>query len=140
MAATNNRSVPELFGDLIGQLSTLLRKEGQLARTEVSENISRAAVGLGLIVGGGAVLLIPALVVLLEAAVAALGDLGMSPAAAAGIVGGCAAVIGLILAAIGASWLRAKSLLPSKTIQQLQNDAATARRQMRYDNELQRAA
>jgi len=139
MAAATNRSIPELFGDVIGQLSTLLRKEGHLARAEISENISRAALGLGLIVGG-AVLLIPALVVLLEAAVAALGDLGITPAAAAGIVGGCALVIGLILAAVGASWLRAKSLLPSKTIQQLQNDAATARRQMRYDNELQRAA
>jgi Putative Actinobacterial Holin-X, holin superfamily III len=139
MAATTGRSVPELFGDVIGQLSTLLRKEGQLARTEISENISRAALGLGLIVGG-AVLLIPALVVLLEAGVAALQESGMSPPAAAGIVGGCALVIGLILAAVGARWLKAKSLLPNKIIQQLQNDAATARRQMRHDNELQRTA
>jgi hypothetical protein len=81
--------------DLIAQLTSLLRKEAQLARVELSENVSRAAIGLGLIVGG-AVLLIPALVILLEAAVAALEQNEMGPAQAAGIVGGCALALGFI--------------------------------------------
>ncbi len=32
----NFRSLPELFADLVTQLATLVRKEGQLARAEVS--------------------------------------------------------------------------------------------------------
>ena len=59
-----------IFTDIVSQVTTLVRKESHLARAELSENISRAALGLGLIVGG-AVLLIPALVVLLQAGVAA---------------------------------------------------------------------
>jgi uncharacterized membrane protein YqjE len=124
---------------VITQVTTLLRKETELARVELSENVSRAAIGLGLIVGG-AVLLIPALVILLEAAVAALEQNGMRPAEATAIVGGCALVLGFILVAIGLSRLRVTSLMPNKTIQQLQQDAAAAKQQMRRDYDLQRAA
>ena len=120
-------------------MTSLLHKEAQLARVELSENVSRAALGLGLIVGG-AVLLIPALVILLEAAVAALEQNGMRTAEATAIVGGCTLVLGLILVAIGISRLRLKSLMPNKTIQQLQRDAAAAKQQMRNDYDVQRAA
>ncbi len=41
-----NRSIPEVFSDLVGQLTTLLRKEAELARTEVSEKISKIALGI----------------------------------------------------------------------------------------------
>jgi hypothetical protein len=136
--ANQNRSIADLLGDVIAQLTTLLRKEAQLARVELSENVNRAAIGLGLIVGG-AVLLIPALVILLEAAVAALEQNGMRAAEATAIVGGFL-VIGFILVAIGISRLRVQSLIPNKTIQQLQRDAATAKQQMRKDYDLQRAA
>src|SRR5256885_15146111 len=90
--ATSNRSIADVLRDVIAQVTTLLRKETELARVELSENISRAALGLGLIVGG-AVLLIPALVILLEAAVAALEQNGMRPAEAAGIIGGGGPVV-----------------------------------------------
>ena len=137
--ANHNRSIADVLRDVIMQVTTLLRKEAELARAELSENISRAALGLGLIVGGS-VLLIPALVILLEAAVAALEQNGMRPAEAAGIIGGVALVLGFILIAIGVSRLRVKSLMPNKTIQQLQRDAATAKQQMRRDDYFQRAA
>ena len=64
----------------------------------------------------------------------------MRPAEATAIVGGCAVVLGFILVAIGISRLRVKSLIPNKTIQQLQRDAATAKQQMRNDYDRQRAA
>jgi uncharacterized membrane protein YqjE len=137
--ANHNRSIADLLRDVIAQVTTLLRKETELARVELSENISRAALGLGLIVGG-AVLLIPALVILLEAAVAALEQNGMRPAEAAGIIGGIALVLGFILIAIGISRLRVKNLMPNKTIQQLQQDATAAKQQMRRDYGSQRAA
>jgi uncharacterized membrane protein YqjE len=137
--ANQNRSIADLLRDVIAQVTTLLRKETELARVELSENISRAALGLGLIVGG-AVLLIPALVILLEAAVAALEQNGMRPAEAAAIIGGIALVLGFILIAIGISRLRVKNLMPNKTIHQLQQDATAAKQQMRRDYGLQRAA
>jgi uncharacterized membrane protein YqjE len=137
--ANYNRSIADVLRDVMMQVTTLLRKEAELARVELSENISRAALGLGLIVGGS-VLLIPALVILLQAAVAALEQNGMRPAEAAGIIGGVALVLGFILIVIGVSRLRVKSLMPNKTIQQLQRDAATAKQQMRRDDDLQRAA
>jgi uncharacterized membrane protein YqjE len=137
--ANPNRSIADVLRDVITQVTTLLRKETELARVELSENVSRAAIGLCLIVGG-AVLLIPALVILLEAAVAALEQNGMRPAEATAIVGGCALVLGFILLAIGISRLRVKNLIPNKTIQQLQQDAAAAKQQMRRDYDLQRAA
>lgn len=137
--ANHNRSIADVLRDVIAQVTSLMHKEAQLARVELSENVSRAALGLGLIVGG-AVLLIPALVILLQAAVAALEQNGMHPAAAAAIVGGCVLVLGFILVAIGISQLRMTKLIPDKTIQQLQHDAAVARQQMRQDYDLQRAA
>lgn len=137
--ANHNRSIVDIFRDVFAQLTSLLHKEAQLARAELSENVSRATLGLGLIVGG-AVLLIPALVILLEAAVAALEQNGMRPTEASGVVGGCALVLGIVLVAIGLSRLRVKNLIPNKTIQQLQHDAAAAKQQMRHDYDQQRAA
>jgi uncharacterized membrane protein YqjE len=137
--ANYNRSIADVLRDVITQLTSLLRKETELARVELSENVSRAALGLGLIVGG-AVLLIPALVILLEAAVAALEQNGMRPAEATAIVGGCALALGFILVFIGVSRLRVKSLMPNKTIQQLQRDATAVKQQMRQDYDRQQAA
>jgi hypothetical protein len=137
--ADNTRSIPELFTSVVSQLADLVRTEGQLARAEISEKMTLAASGLGLIVGG-AILLMPALVVLLEAAVAALVDNGIAPYWAALIVGGACFVLGLILLLIGVSWLRAGKLVPDKTIHQLQRDAATARSQVRTGDVEKRAA
>jgi len=38
--AMRNRSIPEIFSDLLSQFTTLLRKEGLLARAEISEKIT----------------------------------------------------------------------------------------------------
>jgi hypothetical protein len=134
------RSVPEIFIDVINQLTTLVRKEGQLARAKLSEKVGQVGAGLGLVIGG-AVLIMPGLVVLLEAAAAALQSTGMAAHWAALIVGGAVVVIGLILIAIGVTRFKAKNLVPSKTIDQLQRDAAVAKDQMRRNHDsIERAA
>ena len=130
--AGNTRTVPELFTSVVTQLADLMRTEGRLARTEISEKMTHVGTGLGLIVGG-AILLMPALVVLLEAAVAALVENGYAPYWSALIVGGTCLVLGLILLLLGSSWLKAARLIPDKTLYQLQRDAATARNQVRTD-------
>jgi hypothetical protein len=134
------RSVPEVVGDVITQFTTLIRKETQLARAELSENMSSLAAGLGLIVGG-AVLLIPALVILLQAGVAALVEAyGLASYWSALIVGGGVLVIGIILLLIGINRLKLETLMPNRTIHQLQRDASVAKEQVRSDHELRRAA
>ncbi len=55
----------------------LVRKEGEVARAEMSEKIGEIGMAAGL-VAGGAVLLIPALVILLLAAVAGLAATGLA--------------------------------------------------------------
>jgi hypothetical protein len=79
-------------------------------------------------------------VVLLNAAVAALIDNGMRVYWAALIVGGAALLVGIILLAVGILRLKAKNLVPSKTIEQLQRDASAAKHQMRPNHEIQSAA
>jgi Putative Actinobacterial Holin-X, holin superfamily III len=126
MASMNVRPIPEIFTDLITQLTALVRKEGQLARTEISEKVARALSGVAMILLG-AVLLIPALVILLQAAIAGLVENGMSASAAALIVGGAALVLGMILGLVGWSWVKPASLVPDRTIDQLRRDAAVPR-------------
>jgi hypothetical protein len=133
------RSIPEIFTDVINQFTALFMKEGELARTEMSEKITQVAVGLGLIVGGS-VLLTPALVILLQAGVSALitNNIVMEPWAPL-IVGGAVFLIGIILLLIGISRLKADALMPNKTIHQIQRDVSVAKQQVRENYE-QRAA
>jgi hypothetical protein len=121
-----NRPIPEILTDLIAQLTALVRKEGQLARSEISEKVGRALSGMALILVG-AILLIPAVVILLQAGIVALMESGMDPALASAIIGGGALVLGFILALVGWSWVKPASLVPDKTLDQLQRDAAVAR-------------
>jgi hypothetical protein len=134
------RSIPEIFTDVVNQFTTLLRKEGELARTEMSEKITQVAVGLGLIVGGS-VLLTPALVILLQAGVSTLitNNIVREPWAAL-IVGGAVFLIGIILLLVGMSRLKADALVPNKTIRQVQSDVRVAKQQGRENYDQQRAA
>ena len=138
-----SRTIPGIVIDLIGQFTTLLRQESQLARAEISENLNRALTGVVMAVAA-AVLLIPALGILLLAGVYGLEAAGFAPYWSALIVGGAAVVVGAVLMLIGINRLKAKNLMPSKTIHQLQEDAALAKRQMNSEQEgtdgFQRAA
>jgi hypothetical protein len=136
------RSIPELAGSVFRQLAELMRTESVLARTEMSEKMSHMGTGLGLLVGG-AVLAMPALVILLSAAVAALIENGWAPYWASLLVGGLSLLLGLLLLSVGANWLRAGNLIPNRTLQQLRFDANAARNvsnQVRADHVEKRAA
>lgn len=130
--AAFGRPISNILTDLLQQFTTLIKQEGELARTELSENASRAIMGVVMAVAA-AVLLVPALVILLLAAVFGLETTGLEPWLCALAVGGGALLLGLIILAIGIARLRAKTLMPSKTLNQLQEDAAMARRQMKSD-------
>jgi len=125
-ADNTRRSIPELAGSVFRQLADLMRTEGMLARTEMSEKMTHMGTGLALLVGG-AILAMPALVILLSAAVAALMENGWTPWWASLLVGGLSLMLGLLLLSLGANWLRSGNLIPSRTLQQLQYDANAAR-------------
>ncbi len=140
MAISGQRSVPDIVSDLFGQLTALFRKEAQLARTEMSENMANVGRGLGLIMGG-AVLLIPSLVILLQAGVTTLGDrYGLTPSWSALIVGGGVLIVGVVLFLIGISRLRFEHIMPHKTVHQLQRDAAVAKEKVSRPHDPRRAA
>ena len=134
-----SRSIPEVLSDLIGQVTTLFRKEAQLARTEISDKIAHAATGMGLAVVG-AVLTMPALVVLLQAIVGMLVRAGMAFPLAALIVGGVTLVIGIFLLIAGVERLKGTTLTPEKTINQLQRDAEMVKQETSENHGLNRAA
>jgi uncharacterized membrane protein YqgA involved in biofilm formation len=135
----HERSIPEIIADLLAQFPALARKESQLARAEISEKITQVAFGLAFIVGG-AVLLTPALVVLLQAAVTALEQAGFQPPVASLIVGGAVLLMGIVLLWVGVNRLKVKNLVPNKTLHQIQEDASVAKQQLRFGHEQQRAA
>ena len=134
-----NRSIPEVLSDLIGQVTMLFRKEAQLARSEISDKVAHAATGIGFVVVG-AVLAIPALVILLQAIVALLVQGGMSIALSSLIVGGATLIIGILLLIAGVERVKATNLTPEKTIHQLQRDAEMVKQETREDHGLDRAA
>jgi hypothetical protein len=127
-----DRPLSAIFVDLASQFAALVQKEGQLARTEMSEKVGEIGMALVFVVAG-AVLLFPGLVILLQAAAAGLVALGLAVGWASLVVGGVALAIGLALLAVGARRLKAERLAPAKTIGQLQRDAALAAQHMRYD-------
>ncbi len=130
MANNYNRSVPDIIADVLQQLTSLFRKEMQLARTEVSEKVGQAIGGVVMVLIG-AVMLIPALVILLQAVAAAITELGgLESYWASAIVGGATLAIGVVLALIGVNRLKAENLTPKRTLEQFQRDAAIAREQV----------
>lgn len=130
MANNYNRSVPDIIADVLQQLTSLFRKEMQLARTEVSEKVGQAIGGIVMVLIG-AVMLIPALVILLQAIAAAITELGgLESYWASAIVGGATLAIGVVLALIGVNRLKAENLTPKRTLEQFQRDAAVAREQV----------
>src|ERR1700737_5167706 len=92
MNSSNSRSIPELFSDAVGQLAKLIGNEFELARAELSEKASQAGRAAAMI-GAGAVILMPALVLLLFAISAALIRSGFTEPVAYLITGAGAALI-----------------------------------------------
>jgi Putative Actinobacterial Holin-X, holin superfamily III len=126
MNSQSNRSLPELFSDAVGQLAKLIGNEFELARAELSEKASEAARAAAMI-GAGAIILIPALVVLLLAVSAALVRSGLSDPVAYLLTGAGAAAVAAALISRGLSRLSGHALKPSITLDQVQRDKVAAK-------------
>jgi uncharacterized membrane protein YqjE len=104
--------VVTLFTAALAQSADLVQTEFRLARAEVSEKLAALRVGLALM-AVGAIFLIVALGMLLQALVSVLIASGMSPPAAILLVAGGAAVIGLVLFLMGQKRLSRRSWFPT---------------------------
>lgn len=126
MQSNPTKSIPSLFGDAIEQLGRHLGSEVQLAKAEMSEKLAQAEQG-AVYLAIAAVLMIPALVVLLLTLALWLTEMGVSPVIShlsAAAVGG---MISIILGVTGLNRLKAKNLKPTRTIHQIDQDMAVAR-------------
>jgi hypothetical protein len=126
MSANDSRSVSELFGDALSQFSKLVRSELQLARAEISMKVGQTATTIGLL-AGAAIFLIPTLVLLLISLAMWLVEIGIRPSVAHLLAGLVGFLVVAILGGIGINRLRASSLVPQRTLDQVQQDAAAAR-------------
>jgi putative superfamily III holin-X len=126
MNSQSNRSLPELFSDAVGQLAKLIGNEFELARAELSEKAGEAGRAAAMI-GAGAIILIPALMLLLLAVSAALVRSGLSDPVAYLLTGAGAAAVAAALISLGLSRLSGDALKPSITLDQVQRDKVAAK-------------
>src|SRR5436190_7422194 len=126
MTMRSERSIPELLSEVLGQLAKLIGNEFDLAKAELSSKATQVGRGV-MMIGIGAVFMIPALIMLLMAAAAALIHAGYSDPAAYLIAGGAAILIGGVLVGVGISRLSGDALKPSMTLEQLQRDKVAAK-------------
>jgi len=123
----DNRSLGDLFSTLANQTSTLVRQEVDLARTEMTQKVTRAGRDAGTI-GVGAVLALGGYLALVATLIIVL-DLFMPLWLAALIVGALLAGIGYALIQQGLSALKRLDPAPRQTIATLKDDVAWAKEQ-----------
>ncbi len=116
------KSTVSLLSDAMNNVSSLVRNEVDLARAEISENVSRAGVAIGMIAGATIIVLV-ALNVLAAALVAALTEAGLDAGWAALVVGVILAVIAFVLIGKGVNDLKLSSLAPTRTVKNVKRDA-----------------
>jgi Kef-type K+ transport system membrane component KefB len=80
-------------------------------------------------IAGGAILALAALIVLLQALVIAIAEMGVPPALAALIVGLVVAAIAYFMIHKGTNDLKASSLAPDRTMDSLRRDAQLVKEQ-----------
>lgn len=122
------RSIPDLISALTTDVADLVRKEAELARTEVRENI-HAATRAGARIGVGAALLIGAFLVLLQALVL-LVAFAVGAFWASLIVGLAVGGAGAYLIKQATDSLKPAALAPDRAARQLKKDAHMVKEQV----------
>lgn len=118
----DDRSLGELFSELSRETSALVRKEVELAKTEMSAKLKTAGGHAGVVAAGGA-LAHAGLLVLLAAVVIGLAELGVPAWLSALIVAVAVMAIGYMLVNQGLSKLRDTSVAPVQTMESLKENA-----------------
>jgi hypothetical protein len=119
-AGAESRSIGELLRDLANDSTRLVRDELTLAKTEAQEKVSQVGAAVAMM-AIGAVLAIPALVLILQAVVTVLSNF-MWDWVAMLLVGIVIALVGYLLVRKGQNDLSAGRLAPERTAANLRRD------------------
>jgi len=124
----DERSLGELFADLAQEMTTLVRQELVLARTELSQKATRVGRNVGFLALGGAVAYAGFLAIV-AAIIIVLADIGLPWWLAALLVGLVVAGVGYFLVQRGLTALRQGDLTPRQTLDTLREDAQLVKEQ-----------
>lgn len=118
MVRQDERSLGELFAELSRETGVLVRKELELATTEITGKARTAGTHAATVAAGGA-LAHAGLLVFLAALVIGLAQLGVEPWLSALIVSLLTIGVGYLLVSKGLANLRRTSVAPTQTIESL---------------------
>src|SRR4051812_2868900 len=110
------QSLGQLIAQLSNETATLVRKEVELATTELTAKAEKAATNIGVAAAGGA-LVHAGVLVLLAAVVVGLNQLGVQAWLSAAIVAFATICIGLVLVRKGVTALRRTSVTPRQALE-----------------------
>jgi uncharacterized membrane protein len=129
------RSIGELFGQLSQDMTLLVRQEVQLARTEMTEKLSRITTNLISVGAGGLVAYLGGLA-LMAALILALRDLAnISLAWSALIVGGILAIVGYVMLQRGLKELKGLELAPRRSVENIKDDVQSIKEDVQWAKE-----
>jgi Putative Actinobacterial Holin-X, holin superfamily III len=123
---TDPPTITELVSDAVNQFSKLIRNQVSIARAEMAAKASQVATGMGLLIGG-ALFLIPPMVLILMALAAWLVEVGLRASLSNLIAGAVGLAISAVLAWVGMTKLKPENLKPKRTIHELERDVAAAK-------------
>ncbi|MEH6641060.1 phage holin family protein [Vreelandella glaciei] len=126
---SQSSSVGTLLSTVMQEISSLVRNEAALAKTEMTEKTHQAMGAIASIAMAGAVLM-GGFLTLLAALVFLLNEVlppETTPWLSALIVGVAVSVIGVMMLKAGQKKLQARNLMPSRTMHSLQSDKTTAK-------------
>lgn len=124
----DNRSIGDLLAELSRETSQLVRKEVELASTEMTAKARRAGGHVGVVAAGGA-LAHAGLLVLLAALVLGLSEMGVTPWLSALIISLLTMGVGYLLVNRGLAALRSTSVTPTRAMESVKEDARWTTRQ-----------
>jgi len=127
--ADGEPSLGNLVMGLTDDITTLVRKEVELAKAELQESAQEAATAGGMVAGGGMVAYAGLLFILAAVAIA-LGDWWENYWLGAAVVGLVAGILGWAILNGGLKQLKEVSLVPRKTIDSLERDAKMAKEKL----------
>jgi hypothetical protein len=129
------RSLGELFGQLSQDMTLLVRQEIQLARTEITEKLSRFTANLISVAAGGFVAYVGGLA-LVAALILAIRDLAnISLAVSALIVGAVLAIAGYVMLKRGLSELKRVDIAPRRTVENIKDDVQSIKEDVQWAKE-----
>jgi hypothetical protein len=126
---TSEPTLGDLFTSLTSDLTTLVRKEIDLARTETMEKVTGVTRNVVMIVAGGLVAY-AGLIALIMAAIFLLNH-SLSLWVSALIVGIVVVIIGVILLMAGKNSLSNMTVVPEKTVESMKENTEWAKEQVK---------